>query len=63
MGKTGVFGGLVREISKPELPYTPKTLELRRIDQVGEKTALGRSCVDADDVVDGVAVISLRAAG
>lgn len=56
--ESGVFRSLICEIGEPELSYSPESLELRGINEVDEQTPLRGRCVDLNDVVYGISVIS-----
>lgn len=56
--ESGVFRSLICEIGESELSYSPKSLEFRGINQVDEQTSFRNRCVDLDDVVYGISVIS-----
>ena len=51
-----MLGPLIREMCKPELPHAPKPLKLGCVDQRDDQFPNLVRRIDADDVVNGVAV-------
>src|SRR5688572_5354800 len=49
--KPRVLRPLIRKMSKPELPDSPQSLKLTRIDQLGNKLAFSRVGLKPNDIV------------
>ncbi len=56
--ETRVFGSLIGEVCEPELSDSTEALKFRRIDQIDEQSPLGDGCVDLNDVMNGISVVS-----
>ena len=51
-----MLSSLVGKVSEPELADTPQPLKLRRIDKRNDELALVRISIDADYVMDRIAI-------
>ena len=51
-----MLGGLISKVGEPELAYAAQPLKLGRIDKRDDELPLVRICIDADYVMDRIAI-------
>ena len=56
MGESGMLSSLIGKVSEPKLADAPQPLKLGRIDKRNDELTLVRICIDADYVMNRIAI-------